>query len=89
MFNPCATTRALGLKQQLVRATIAGMDAIRQVDARARFIAPDPLINVGAALAENARDAERYRLVRISVNVTADFGNVTDSARLGVARFRL
>ncbi len=28
-------------------------------------------------------------LLRISVNVTADFGNVTDSARLGVARFRL
>ena len=27
--------------------------------------------------------------VRISVNVTADFGNVTDLARLGVARFRL
>ena len=27
--------------------------------------------------------------LRISVNVTADFGNVTDSARLGVARFGL
>jgi hypothetical protein len=29
------------------------------------------------------------RIVRISANVTADFGNVTDSARSGVARFRL
>jgi hypothetical protein len=28
-------------------------------------------------------------LLRISVNVTANFGNVTDSARLGVARSRL
>jgi len=27
--------------------------------------------------------------VRISANVTADFGNVTDSARSGVARYRL
>jgi hypothetical protein len=27
--------------------------------------------------------------VRISANVTADFGNVTDSARSGVARCRL
>jgi hypothetical protein len=27
--------------------------------------------------------------LRISVYVTADFGNVTDSARLGVALFRL
>ncbi|EEE05919.1 hypothetical protein BURMUCGD2M_0757 [Burkholderia multivorans CGD2M] len=27
--------------------------------------------------------------VRISANVTADFGNVTDSAGLGVARCRL
>jgi hypothetical protein len=31
---------------------------------------------------------EAFR-VRISANVTADFGNVTDSARSGVARFRL
>jgi hypothetical protein len=52
-----------------VRATIAGMDAIRQVDARARFIAPDPLINVGAALAENARDAERYRLAQFESGI--------------------
>lgn len=33
-------------------------------------------------------DAERA-LLRISANVTADFGNVTDSAGFGVARCRL
>jgi len=31
----------------------------------------------------------RTRKVRISANVTADFGNVTDSAGFGVARCRL
>lgn len=34
------------LKRQLVRAAIAGMEAIREVDPRARFIHVDPLIHV-------------------------------------------
>ena len=34
------------VKEQLVRAAIAGMEAIRDVDARARFIHDDPLIHV-------------------------------------------
>lgn len=34
------------LKRQLVRATIAGMEAIREVDSRARFVLVDPLIHV-------------------------------------------
>jgi beta-glucosidase/6-phospho-beta-glucosidase/beta-galactosidase len=34
------------LKRQLVRATIAGMEAIRAVDPRARFVLVDPLIHV-------------------------------------------
>lgn len=37
---------------------------------------------------EIIKRVERRRL-RISANVTADFGNVTDSAGLGVARCRL
>ncbi len=34
------------VKEQLVRAAIAGMEAIRDVDARARFVHADPLIHV-------------------------------------------
>jgi hypothetical protein len=44
-------------------------------------------------LSESEEDREIARVgpgeLRISVNVTANFGNVTDSARLGVARSRL
>ena len=36
------------VKEQLVRAAIAGMDAIRDVDSRARFLHADPLIHVVA-----------------------------------------
>jgi 2-methylcitrate dehydratase PrpD len=43
----------------------------------------------GQMAAKYVRGLGRKPQVRISVNVTADFGNVTDSARLGVARFRL
>jgi hypothetical protein len=64
VFNPCSTTRALELKQQLVRASIEGMLAIREVDSRARFIAPDPLINVRALQAGNIGHAERHRLAQ-------------------------
>ena len=46
MFNPMATGRALELKQQLVRATIAAIEAVREVDPSARFITAEPLINV-------------------------------------------
>ncbi len=31
-FNPCATNRAMELKQQLVRASIAAIEAIREVE---------------------------------------------------------
>ncbi|WP_169623161.1 beta-glucosidase [Methylophilus methylotrophus] len=63
MFNPMAKGRGLELKQQLVRATIAAIEAIRNVDPRARFITAEPLINV---LPRNGRPrdkgpAEAYR----------------------------
>jgi beta-glucosidase/6-phospho-beta-glucosidase/beta-galactosidase len=60
VFNPCSTTRALELKQQLVRASIEGMLAIREVDSRARFIAPDPLINIRAMQVCNVQEAEPH-----------------------------
>ncbi len=34
------------LKHQLVRAAIAGMEAVRSVDPRARFLQPEPLIHI-------------------------------------------
>lgn len=40
--------RGSAVKLQLVRAAIAGMDAIRAVDPRARFLHADPLIHVVA-----------------------------------------
>ncbi|MGQ9367221.1 beta-glucosidase [Azospirillum sp. ST 5-10] len=65
-FNPMARGRGCELKHQLVRATIAAVDAIRSVDPRARFVQVDPVIHVlprpdrprDAAAAEGARLAQ-------------------------------
>ncbi len=43
---PCQRGRGLELKRQLVRAAIAGCEAIWDVDPRARFVHVDPLIHV-------------------------------------------
>ena len=45
-FNPMARGRGTELKRQLVRASIAAIEAIRDVDPRARFVQIDPVINV-------------------------------------------
>ena len=45
-FNPMARGRGTELKVQLVRASIAAIEAIRNVDPRARFVQIDPVINV-------------------------------------------
>ncbi|KPW26022.1 beta-glucosidase [Pseudomonas cannabina] len=62
-FNPCATNRAMELKQQLVRASIAAIEAIREVEPNARFIQAEPLIHVVAASRRSSdiEAAERYR----------------------------
>jgi hypothetical protein len=60
-FNPMARGRGTELKVQLVRASIAAIEAIRNVDPRARFVQIDPVINV---VAKNPRDrggAEAHR----------------------------
>ncbi|MGA0531650.1 beta-glucosidase [Hansschlegelia sp. KR7-227] len=46
LFNPMAKGRGDELKRQLARAWIASVDAVREVDPRARFICAEPLINV-------------------------------------------
>ena len=45
-FNPFTLDRGYELKEQLVRATIAGVEAIWDVAPRARIVNVDPLINV-------------------------------------------
>lgn len=45
-FNPMAERRGMELKHQLVRASIAAIDAIRTTDPRARIVQVDPVINV-------------------------------------------
>ncbi|WP_028309951.1 MULTISPECIES: beta-glucosidase [Derxia] len=48
LFNPLAQARGFELKHQLVRAAIAGIDAVRSVDPRARILNVDPLIRVAS-----------------------------------------
>jgi len=55
-FYPFAQGRAHELKCQLVRATLAGCDAIWAVDPRARFVHLDPVIHVAH---NRARPADR------------------------------
>lgn len=45
-MNPCARGRAGELKVQLVRAAIAAIEAVREVDPRARIVTAEPLIHV-------------------------------------------
>ncbi len=65
-FNPCCHGRGAELKRQLVRATIAAIDAIWAVDPRARFITAEPLIHVEAGLGdeEYVRKALAYRQIQ-------------------------
>lgn len=59
-FGPSATGRGDALKRQLVSCTLAAMDAIRQVDARARFVLADPMIRVAAQRPEDADAAAHH-----------------------------
>lgn len=63
LFSPCQISRGAEVKRQLVRACIAGIEAIRRVDARARIVTSEPLIHVIAERGDvAARDAaESYR----------------------------
>lgn len=45
-MNPFEAARGVELKVQLVRATIQAIDAIRRVFPTARFLQPEPLINI-------------------------------------------
>ena len=63
-FNPFAKRRGRELKAQLVRASIAAIEALREVNPRTRIILPEPGVNI---VAEPGRprqraQAESYRL---------------------------
>jgi beta-glucosidase/6-phospho-beta-glucosidase/beta-galactosidase len=47
-FHPYGHGRGADLKRQLVRAWIASVEAIREVDPRARFVSVEPLIHIVA-----------------------------------------
>lgn len=62
-FNPMARGRGFELKHQLIRASIAAIEAIRAVDVRARFVQIDPAIHVRPRNPHpgEQRDAEHFR----------------------------
>ena len=65
-LNPFGRRRAAELKAQLVRASIAAVEAVREVDPGARICHPEPIIHIAvdpdypeeAAAAENYRQAQ-------------------------------
>ncbi|TXR50743.1 beta-glucosidase [Phyllobacterium endophyticum] len=63
-INPCSFGRGNELKRNLVRAAIASIEAIRDVDPGARFITAEPLIHVDSPSPEpeHVVEAECYRL---------------------------
>lgn len=65
-FNPLGRGRGAELKHQLVRASIAAIEAIRDVDPRARFVQVDPAIHVAATSVRPGpqREAEIARLAQ-------------------------
>jgi beta-glucosidase/6-phospho-beta-glucosidase/beta-galactosidase len=63
-LNPFAKGRGPELKAQLIRATIAAIEAVREVDPAARICHAEPIIHIAADpdRPEEAADAEGYRL---------------------------
>jgi hypothetical protein len=62
-FNPMGKGRGAELKHQLIRASIAAIEAIRSVAPKARFVQADPLINVipASGRASDREAAETHR----------------------------
>lgn len=66
LFNPAERGRGFELKHQLVRAAIAGIEAVRAVDPRARFVTVDPIIHTAAHpdRPEDRTEAEAFRMAQ-------------------------
>lgn len=65
-LNPNSSARAKELKRQLVRASLAAMDAIRDILPQARFVLTDPLVHIAAPDNSEAtlREAQRQHLAQ-------------------------
>ncbi|WP_245898127.1 beta-glucosidase [Phreatobacter cathodiphilus] len=65
-INPCARQRGRPLKEQLVRAAVAAIDAIRAVQPSSRFLSAEPAIHIHSYSRSAAvrRAAETYRLAQ-------------------------
>jgi beta-glucosidase/6-phospho-beta-glucosidase/beta-galactosidase len=61
-FNPFAHGRGNAMKLQLVRATIAAIKAMREINPEIRFLHIDPMISVSSARTELAAEAQNYHL---------------------------
>jgi beta-glucosidase/6-phospho-beta-glucosidase/beta-galactosidase len=61
LMSPFASGQGQVLKRQLVRASIAAIEAVRSVEPRARIVHVDPAIHVAAASASDAEASEAYR----------------------------
>jgi hypothetical protein len=60
MMNPFRTSKAHELKQQLVRASIAAIEAVREVDRRARIVQAEPAIHVASSTKRYFQAAKEY-----------------------------
>jgi hypothetical protein len=66
-LNPCATGRGFELKTQLVRASLAAVDAVWSVDPRARILHAEPAIHIvpdDPAVPGSRAAAEGHRLAQ-------------------------
>src|SRR4051812_8299387 len=63
LMNPFRTDQAAALKQQLVRASIAAIEAVRAVDRRARIVHAEPIIHVEP---QSGRDIDAANAFRTS-----------------------
>jgi hypothetical protein len=66
LFNPCATGRGFELKTQLVRACLAAIDALWDVDPRARILHADPAVHIvpDPERPEDHAEAQGYQLAQ-------------------------
>lgn len=63
-MNPCARHRGAALKRQLVRATIAAIEAVRDVLPEARFVSAEPVIHVDGGTGPKAHRLEARNYTR-------------------------
>ncbi len=68
-IQPMASQKSKRLKFQLVKASIAAIEAIRAVDPGARFVQPEPIVHINAPQGkpEREEEAELLRLAQFEV----------------------